>query len=121
VKCPFGHDWLLVETLGNEPAVVAHGRQGKNLIPITALLRRGPYLAATRTAIAESVQTDQRLTRLTPKSDRVIRHRADVESPQRPIPGRLKWELTPGLAAGIWDAGHRPGLRLQAHQRHPVP
>ena len=35
-----GHDWLLVETLGDEPAVVAQGRQLKNLVPITTFLRR---------------------------------------------------------------------------------
>ena len=28
------HDWLLVETLGDEPAVVAQGQQLKNLVPI---------------------------------------------------------------------------------------
>ena len=54
-----GHDWLLVETLGDEPAVVAQGRQLKNLVPITTFLRRSPYLSAVKTAIAESVQTGQ--------------------------------------------------------------
>ena len=43
-----GHDWLLVETLGDEPAVVAQGRQLKNLVPITTFLKRSPYLAAVR-------------------------------------------------------------------------
>ena len=46
-------DWLLVETLGKEPAVVALGRQLKNLVPITTFLRRNPNLAAIQTAIAE--------------------------------------------------------------------
>ncbi|WP_197696001.1 GAF domain-containing protein, partial [Mycobacterium sp. E1715] len=50
-----GHDWLLVETLGGEPTVVAQGRQLKNLVPITTFLRRSPYLSAVRTAIAETV------------------------------------------------------------------
>lgn len=53
------HDWLLVETLGDEPAVVARGRELKKLVPITTFLRRSPYLAAVRTAIAETLQTGQ--------------------------------------------------------------
>ena len=67
------HDWLLVETLGGEPAVVAQGRQLKNLVPITTFLRRSPHLSAVRTAIAESVQTGHSLTSITTKRDRVIR------------------------------------------------
>ena len=111
-----GHDWLLVETLGGEPTVVAQGRHLKNLVPITTFMRRSPYLSAVRTAIAESVQTGQSLTSITPKRDRVIRTEpvvmsdghihgvhvwtgpADVEPPERPTPGPLKWDLTLGVA-----------------------
>jgi hypothetical protein len=110
------HDWLLVETLGNEPAVVAVGRQQRNLVPIAAFLRRNPHLAAIRTAIAESVQTGQSLVSITPKKDRVIRtepvlmcdgrvHGVHVwsgpvtaEPPERPIPGPLIWDLASGTA-----------------------
>ncbi|MBO0866077.1 MAG: DUF5593 domain-containing protein, partial [Mycobacterium sp.] len=110
------HDWLLVETLGNEPAVVALGRQQRNLVPISAFLRRNPHLAAIRTAIAESMQTGQSLASITPKNDRVIRtepvvmsdgriHGVHVwsgptkaEPPERPIPGPLKWDFTLGVA-----------------------
>ena len=109
------HDWLLVETLGDEPAVVAQGRQLKNLVPITVFLRRSPYLSAVRTAIAESVQTGQSLTSITPKHERVIRTEpvvmsdgrmhgvhvwtgpAGVDPPERPVPGPLKWDLTLGV------------------------
>src|ERR1700759_1006581 len=105
------HDWLLVETLGDEPTVVAQGRQLKNLVPIKTFLRRSPYLAAVRTAIAESVQTGQALTTTPPKRPRIIRPErverpdgythgvhvgtgpADAEPPERPIPGPLKWDL----------------------------
>nr|WP_081485373.1 GAF domain-containing protein [Mycobacterium xenopi] len=58
-----GHDWLLVETLGKEPIVVAQGTQPRNLVPITAFLRRNPHLAAIRTAIAESIRTRASLDR----------------------------------------------------------
>jgi hypothetical protein len=110
------HDWLLVETLGGEPAVVAQGQQLKNLVPITTFLRRSPHLSAVRTAITESVQTGQSLTSITPKRDRVIRTEpvvmsdgrvhgvhvwtgpSDEEPPERPIPGPLKWDLTLGVA-----------------------
>ena len=106
------NDWLLVETLGSEPAVVALGRQLQNLVPITAFLRRNAGRAAIQSAIAESLQTSQSLASLTPKNDRVIHtepvvmsdgrvHGVHVwsgpagdEPPERPIPGPLKWDMT---------------------------
>jgi len=109
-------DWLLVETLGSEPAVVALGRQLKNLVPITTFLRRNPNLAAIQTAIAESLQSSQSTVSITPKSRRVIRTEpvlmsdgrmhgvhiwsgpAEAEPPERPIPGPLKWDMTLGVA-----------------------
>lgn len=128
------HDWLLVETLGDEPAVVAQGRQLKNLVPITTFLRRSPYLSAVRTAIAESVQTGQSLTSITPKRDRVIRTEpvvmsdgrmhgvhvwtgpADAEPPERPTPGPLKWDLTLGVATdtreSLANSGKNPEIEV---------
>lgn len=128
------HDWLLVETLGYEPAVVARGRQLKNLVPITTFLRRSPHLAAVRTAIAESVQTGQSLIGITPKRDRVIRTEpvvmtdgrmhgvhvwtgpADVEPPERPTPGPLKWDLTLGVATdtreSLANSGKNPEVEV---------
>ena len=128
------HDWLLVETLGGEPTVVAQGRQLKNLVPITTFMRRSPYLSAVRTAIAESVQTGQSLTSITPKRDRVIRTEpvvmsdgyihgvhvwtgpADVEPPERPIPGPLKWDLTMGVATdtreSLANSGKNPEVEV---------
>ena len=67
------HDWLLVETLGAEPAVVAQGQHTKNLVPISAFLRRNPNLMAIQTAINETVRAGKALSSLTPKNDRVIR------------------------------------------------
>lgn len=128
------HDWLLVETLGDEPAVVAQGRHLKNLVPITTFLRRSPYLAAVRTAIAESMQTGQALTSITPKSDRIIRTEpvtmsdgrihgvhvwtgpADEEPPERPTPGPLKWDLTCGIATdtpeSLANSGKNPEVEV---------
>ena len=106
------HDWLLVETLGSEPAVVAQGRRTKNLVPISAFLRRNPNLMAIQTAIGETVRAGVGLSSITPKNDRVIRTEVvqmsdgrihgvhvwigppDLEPPERPIPGPLNWDLT---------------------------
>jgi Family of unknown function (DUF5628)/Domain of unknown function (DUF5593) len=128
------HDWLLVETLGGEPAVVAQGRQLKNLVPITTFLRRSPHLSAVRTAITESVQTGQSLTSITTKRDRVIRTEpvvmsdghihgvhvwtgpADAEPSERPTPGPLKWDLTLGVATdtreSLANSGKNPDVEV---------
>lgn len=107
-------DWLLVETLGDQPFVVAQGRTMKNFVPLTVFLRRNPSLAAIQTAIAESVATGTGLASITPTTRRVIRTEpvsmsdghihgvhvwvgpTDAEPPERPIPGPLKWDVTVG-------------------------
>jgi hypothetical protein len=116
------HDWLLMETLGKEPVVVAQGPQPRNLVPITAFLRRNPHLAAIRTAIAESIRTRASLASITAKSDRIIRtepvvmsdgrmHGVHVwsgplgdEAPERAVPGPLKWDLTAGVATATRES-----------------
>jgi Family of unknown function (DUF5628)/Domain of unknown function (DUF5593) len=116
------HDWLLVETLGTEPVVVAQGRQTKNLVPISAFLRRNPNLMAVQTAIGETVRAGQGLSSITSKNDRVIRTEVvqmsdgrihgvhvwigppDLDPPERPIPGPLIWDLTSGLATDTTES-----------------
>lgn len=101
-------DWLLIETLGDEPVVVAEGRQMKNFVPLTDFLRRNPSLAAIQTAIAETVETATGMASITPKNRRVIRTEPvqmadgrvhgvhlwwgppDVEPPERPLPGACR-------------------------------
>src|SRR5512139_1801928 len=110
------HDWLLVETLGTEPAVVAEGPRTKNLVPIGAFLRRNPHLMAIQTAIGETLRGSSGLSSITPKNDRVIRTEvvamtdgrihgvhiwsgpSDMEPPERPVPGPLVWDLDTGIA-----------------------
>ena len=110
--------WLLVETLGGQPAVVAQGRQMKNFVPLAGFLRRNPNLSAIQTAITETVDSGQPLYSITPKTHRVIRTEPvvmsdgrihavqvwcgppDTEPPERPIPGPLLWDLTAGEATG---------------------
>src|SRR4030081_562325 len=119
-------DWLLVETLGSEPAVVAQGRQTKNLVPISAFLRRNPNLMAIQTAIGETVRAGKGLSSITPKNDRVIRtevvqmsdgrtHEVHVwigpprlDPSELQIPGPLIWDLTSGIATdtteSLWNS-----------------
>ena len=103
-----------METLGDQPMVVAQGRQMKNFVPISVFLRRNPNLSAIQTAIAETVMSGTGLASITPKTNRVIRTEPvtmsdgrihavhvwcgppDMEAPQRPIPGPLKWDMTVG-------------------------
>ena len=124
------HDWLLVETLGSEPIVVAQGPRTKNLVPISAFLRRNPNLMAIQTAIGETVRAGVGLSSITPKNDRVIRTDVvkmsdglihgvhlwigppELDPPDRPIPGPLVWDLTSGVATdtteSLWNSGWDP-------------
>lgn len=47
--------WLLIETLGPQPAVVAVGRAMKNFVPVPVFLRRNPDLPALSAAITQTV------------------------------------------------------------------
>ncbi len=134
------HDWLLVETLGSEPAVVAQGRQTKNLVPISAFLRRNPNLMAIQSAIGESVRAGVGLSSITPKNDRVIRTEVvrmsdgrihgvhvwigppELDPPDRPIPGPLIWDLTNGTATDTTESlvEQRMGSREGTNQRQGV-
>jgi hypothetical protein len=124
------HDWLLVETLGSEPAVVAQGRHTKNLVPISAFLRRNPNLMAIQTAIGETVRAGNGLSSITPRNDRVIRTEVvqmsdgrihgvhvwvgppDMEPPERPMPGPLIWDMASGISTGtpqsLFNSGWDP-------------
>lgn len=128
------HDWMLVETLGSEPTVVAQGAHTKNLIPISSLLRRNPHLMAIQTAISETVRGGSGLSSITPKNDCVIRTEvvamsdgrihgvqmwigaADEDPPPRPEVGSMLWDLTNGAATdtveslkiGGWDPATQP-------------
>jgi hypothetical protein len=122
------HDWLLVETLGSEPAVVAQGRQLKNLVPLSAFLRRNPHLSAIQTAIAETISSGTGLASITAKKARVIRtepvrmsdgkvHGVHVwfgpsgdEPPERAIPGPLIWNLTTGVATDTPESLSNSGM-----------
>lgn len=129
-------DWLLVETLGAEPAVVAHGLQTHNLVPISAFLGRNPNLMAIQTAIGETVHAGKALSSLTPKHDRVIRTEVvqmtdgrihgvhvwigplDADPPERQVPGPLKWDLTNGVATDTPESLLNSGRDPAAERTH---
>ncbi|WP_396906956.1 PAS domain-containing protein [Mycolicibacterium phlei] len=130
------HDWLLVETLGGTPVVVAQGRQTVNLVALTTLLRRSPHLMAVQTAIAETVQARQGLSSITPKNDRVIRTEVvqmtdgrihgvqvwigppDMEPTERPEVGPLVWDLDRGTAVGTPESLRNSGWDPTAKTLH---
>jgi hypothetical protein len=130
------HDWLLVETLGAEPVVVARGAQTKNLVPISAFLRRNPHLMAVQSAIGETVRSGHGLSSITPKNDRVIRTEIvqmsdgrihgvhvwvgapDHEPPDRPLPGPLVWDLTTGIATDTTQSLANSGRDPDSEQTH---
>lgn len=125
-----------METLGDEPTVVATGRRLQNLVPIAVFLRRNPHRAAIKTAIAESVQTGQRRDSITAKNNRVIRTEpvrmsdgrvhgvhvwsgpAGAEPPERPIPGPLKWDLTLGVATDTRESLANSGKNPEVEATH---
>jgi hypothetical protein len=85
---------------------------------------------AIQTAIGETVRAGVGLSSITPKHDRVIRTEVvrmsdglihgvhvwigppDLEPPERPIPGPLKWDLTRGVATdtpeSLFNSGRDP-------------
>ncbi|BBY56222.1 PAS domain-containing protein [Mycolicibacillus koreensis] len=131
-----GHDWLLVETLGEEPTVVAEGATLKDLVPLAIFLRRSPYRAAVQTAITETVQNGESLASITPKHARVIRTEpvkmpdgrvhgvhvwlgpASAEPPERQRPGALKWDLTSHTAIDTAESLVNAGKDLHAEGIH---
>jgi len=130
------HDWLLVETLGSEPAVVAQGRRTKNMVPVSSFLRRNPHLMAIQTAIGETVRAGSGLSSITPKNDRVIRTEVvqmsdgrihgvhvwigppDMEPPDRPLPGPLVWDLTSGTATDTTESLLNSGWEPDSQVTH---
>jgi hypothetical protein len=115
---------------------VAQGQQTRNLVPISAFLRRNPNLMAIRTAISESVRAGKALSSITPKHDRVIRTEVvqmtdgrihgvhvwvgppDVDPPERVIPGPLKWDLTNGIATDTTESLFNSGLDPTVEATH---
>lgn len=101
-------EWLLIETLGEQPAIVAHGTQAKKFVPVPVFLRRNPNLDAILAAIAQTAAGREGLVALNADGSREIRTEAVLmsdgvvhgvhlwygpagsEPPERPLPGAYK-------------------------------
>ncbi|MEH3138805.1 MAG: DUF5628 domain-containing protein [Mycobacterium kyogaense] len=110
-------DWLLVEMLGNRPEVVAQGREVRRFVPLQAFLRRNPRRERVTAAVQAAFHVKE-AARVRVSDDRpwaIITHPvcmsdgrvhgiqvwtgpAQIEPPERPRIGAIKWNLTTGAA-----------------------
>jgi len=124
------YDWLLVETLGDEPVVVALGHELKRMVPLRTFLRRNPCSAVIATTVADTARTGRGVKQALRGTGRIVRTEvvrmsdgrvhgvhvwsgcAEQEPPQRPIPGPAKWDLTDRVATAtresLANAGRDP-------------
>lgn len=114
-------EWLLIETLANEPTVVAVGSQPKKMVPLPVMLHRNRHLSTIADVISESAQQHQTIRHAIAGTDRVIiaeplilptgdvhgahlwMGTATEAPPSRPIVGVWAWNATTG--ATILDEG----------------
>lgn len=107
-------DWLLIETLGSEPTVVAVGKQAKKMIPVHAILNKNRHLSIVAESIQGSISAKTPAIFPIPSTDRVIHTHPLVLStgevhgtqlwlgsngatpPERPIAGAWAWNLSTG-------------------------
>lgn len=61
-----------METLGDEPTVIAMGTHARNMLPLSALLRRNRHLALIKDAVARCRTSGQAVTDAVP-GDRIVR------------------------------------------------
>lgn len=96
---------MLLETLGDEPTVIAIGSQARNLAPLESVLRRNRHRPLIEAAIADCRRTGEVTAAFTPARDRVVHVHpismdkanihgvhvwfgpVDVDPPPRPWPG----------------------------------
>lgn len=130
------HDWLLVETLGEQPVVVAQGDQLKNLVPLAVFLRRNPYLDTFQQAVADTAASAESLHRTAPRDHRMVRTEPVVMSdgrvhgvqiwlgppdavpPPRSVPGPLVWNLTTGVATDTPQSLSNSGMNPEDERTH---
>lgn len=116
------HEWLLLETLGSAPAVVADGTARRDFVPLSEYLRKTAHLSAIQTAVSETITTRTGLDSLTPKQKRIIRTEpvvmsdgrvhgvqlwigpANAEPAERPLVGTVRWNLSTGVASSSSQA-----------------
>jgi hypothetical protein len=102
---------MLLETLGDEPTVIAIGLQARNMTPLESVLGRNRHRPLIEAAITECRRTGEPAVAVTPAQDRIVRVHpismgpvnvhgvqvwfgpADLEPPRRPIAGACLGDL----------------------------
>lgn len=127
------HVWLLVETLGPEPSVVAQGDRLRRFVPLETFLRRNPHrrqidfaIAATANSGIGSVQRTEHGTWLI-HTEPIIMTDGRVhgvhlwtappstQQPRRPTIGAVSWNLTTGVASDTREALMNSGMGPAEH------
>lgn len=134
---PMAHSWLLLETLGDDPLVVAQGRALKNLVPLRAFLRRSPFLDVVVNAVAQAVRTGEGASEVLTAQHRVICTEpvkmsdgrvhgvqlwsgpSGIEVPERPLVGALVWDFSTGLATDTRESLICSGIDPDAEPMRP--
>ncbi|SIK70340.1 Uncharacterised protein [Mycobacteroides abscessus subsp. abscessus] len=106
---------MLLETLGDEPTVIAIGSQARNLAPLESVLRRNRHRPLIEAAIADCRRTGEVTAAFTPARDRVVHVHpismdkanihgvhvwfgpVDVDPPPRPLAGACLGDLDTSL------------------------
>lgn len=104
-------DWMLLETLSEEPTVIAIGLQARSMTPLESVLGRNRHRPLIEATITECLRTGEPSVVGTPAGDRVVRVHpismgqegihgvqvwfgpADVEPPRRPLAGACLGDL----------------------------
>src|SRR3954463_5845104 len=128
------HGWLLLESLSDEPVIVAQGRALKNSVPLRVFLRRSPFLAEIEDEIAQVIRSGTASSKSLSDRHRVIRTEPvrmsdgrvhgvqvwsgplDAKAPDRPLVGALLWDLTKGVGTGTPQSLSNSGLNPETEQ-----
>lgn len=124
-------DWLLVETLGPTPVVVAQGWQLRKMVPLSTYLRRNSMLSSITAAVAETMRKGEGLSLRSSGVQRALCTRPVVMTdgrihgvqlwtgsrvdapPPPPRIGATVWNLTTGIASDTPEALLNSGLDPQ--------
>ncbi|OBB95802.1 PAS domain-containing protein [Mycobacterium sp. 852002-40037_SCH5390672] len=134
-----GHDWLLFETLGTEPVVVAQGDRLRKYVPLTSFFRRNSNISEIRSIVSATVAQRQPLVkdttgrRISIRTEPIIMTDGHVHGVHlwigppniRPrarfLPGAVKWDLTAGTATDTPQALKNSGLNVELEQSEGRP
>ncbi|MUM16396.1 PAS domain-containing protein [Mycobacterium sp. CBMA271] len=139
-------NWMLLETLGDDPTVIAIGLQARNMAPLESVLSRNRHRPLVEAAIAECRRTGEPAEAMTPARDRIVLVHpismgrshvhgvqvwfgpTDLEPPRRPIAGACLGSLDTSLTTLTdeyfdvmgFDPGNRSARQAIAEGLAPV-